>query len=364
MRIIHLVRATTWGGGERYAKDLCDRSADDGHNVTVFSRGIPEIDRRFEHPDIELRRLPLGGIFDFVSPLKLARYIDSLPDDEIFVHVHNFKDAAIVARAKHLIRNHKKLILICTRHLVKRGKTSSRWKRIYSAIDGLIFVSELAKSEFLSSSPPIDTGKISVIHNSILIPENSPYIPTAPHPEIRLLYTGRISEEKGIDVLIKSLTMLENENIRLTIAGTGTSDMISSLRRLALRLGVSDKIEWTGFKENVFDAIAESDICIAPSKWREPFGLTIIEFMSQGKPVISTSNGAQKEIITDGIDGLLVEPDDPRALAEAIRTLSSDHNLRLELARHAAATFETRFSYRIFYSRILNAYKQASLPHQ
>ncbi|MDE6299263.1 MAG: glycosyltransferase, partial [Muribaculaceae bacterium] len=163
MRIIQLVRATTWGGGERYALDLCGRSAENGDKVTVVSRGIPAVDSRFSHLPVEMVKIPLGGFLDFSSPGKLARLIMSYPEERVIIHVHNFKDAEIVARAKKIIGHRKEVRLICTRHLVKRGKRSVRWKFILSGIDRLIFVSDLAKREFLSSNPPIDPIKIGII---------------------------------------------------------------------------------------------------------------------------------------------------------------------------------------------------------
>ena len=170
MRIIQLVRATTWGGGERYALDLCGRSAENGDKVTVVSRGIPAVDSRFSHLPVEMVKIPLGGFLDFSSPGKLARLIMSYPEERVIIHVHNFKDAEIVARAKKIIGHRKEVRLICTRHLVKRGKRSVRWKFILSGIDRLIFVSDLAKREFLSSNPPIDPIKLGVILNSNVIP--------------------------------------------------------------------------------------------------------------------------------------------------------------------------------------------------
>ncbi|MDE6397528.1 MAG: glycosyltransferase family 4 protein [Muribaculaceae bacterium] len=360
MRIIHLVRATTWGGGEQYAKDLCDYSAEAGHRVTVFTRGIPQVDNRFTCPGIQREELPLGGVFDFVSPRKLAKWINGVTDREVFVHVHTFKDAEIVARAKRIVGKRKKIVLVCTRHLVKRGKKSFRWKRIYSALDRLIFVSELAKSEFLSSNPPIESSKLTVIHNSVRVPKHEPVETVEEQKEIRLLYTGRVSEEKGIDVLIKSLAIIKNTRLKLIIAGTGPESLTDSLKKLASELGVSDRIEWTGFLEDVYSEIRSADICVAPSRWREPFGLTIIEFMSQGKPVITTSNGDKKEIITDGEDGLLEEPDTSEALAEAIARLVSDESLRMRLGDQAAKTFNSRFTYPVFFQKIITAYEQAA----
>lgn len=365
MRVIHLIRATTWGGGERYARDLCEYSLKEGLEVTIFTRGKPEVDNHLDLPGSDLRHAPIGGIFDFSTPRKLASYIMGLPDREVIVHVHTFKDAELVARAKGIVGKRKKVTLICTRHLVKPGKSSLRWKWIYGAIDRLIFVSDLAKREFLKTDPPISGSKICVIHNSILLtaPFSDPDIHDAvggsdDKPPVKLLYAGRVSPEKGIDVLIKSMAMLSDYNVTLSIAGTGPDEVVGDLKDLAEQAGVGERVQWLGFVENVFEKIREADICVAPSTARESFGLTVIEFMSQGRPVVTTCNGAQPEIITDGYDGMLVAPDDPEALAGSLRRLIESPALRNDIGGHAAATFHERFTYPIFFSKILEVYKE------
>lgn len=357
MRIIHLVRSKNWGGGEQYALDLCRASVKDENKVTVISRGIPSVDNHFQISGIEMKKMPLGGILDFVSPFKLARLIRSLEEKEVIIHVHNFKDAEIVARAKPLIGNSKIVKLVVTRHLVVRGKRSARWKSIFNAIDRLIFVSELAKREFLSTNPPIDGGKLAVVHNSITIPgqyENAQ--PSGLQTPVILLYIGRISPEKGIDVLIKAMAGLKDLPLKLIIAGAGPKEYTDRLYRLAEENGVREKIEWRGFVEDRFKIIRESDICVVPSTTRESFGLTVIEGMSQARPVITTDNGAQPEIIRDGTTGILIRPGEPELLSTAIRKLATDPDLCLRIGEEAMKSFKERFSYPVFYRKIKNNY--------
>ncbi|MDE6443985.1 MAG: glycosyltransferase family 4 protein [Muribaculaceae bacterium] len=356
-RIIHIVRAVTWGGGERYALDLCSRLVENGDKVTVVTRGLPVVDRHFSRIPVRLEKMPLGGVFDFVSPWKLARLIESYPEDRVVVHVHNFKDAEIVAKAKKLVKN-KRIWHVCTRHLVKRGKDSLRWRWIYNSIDRLIFVSQLAKKEFLLGRPGIEEGKISVIPNSIIVPKGyeNP-VKRNKTDDFTILYTGRLSPEKGIDTLLHAFHHISDKSIKLRIVGTGDRKYEEELRELADSLGERDRIEWKGFVPDIFHELSEADLCVFPSTWREPFGLTIIEAMSQGKAVISTDNGAQPEIITDGKDGLLVEAGNEKALADAISRLAENHEVRAEFGENAYGTFNTRFSYDVFFRKIRAEYE-------
>lgn len=357
MRIVHLVRATTWGGGERYVLDLCGESVRQGHQVTVVTRGVTEVDRRFSHLPLDIVKIPLGGTLDFSSPRRIAKLLLSMEDD-VVVHVHTFKDAEIVARAKCLIGNRKAVALVCTRHLVKSGKNSFRWRFIYNAIDRLIFVSALARDAFLSSSPVIDKTKIMVIHNSVVIPSECE-VRGKDEGKSLLLFTGRLSQEKGMEVLLKAFARLDDNNVCLRVCGTGSEQYVRSLRQLATDLGVANRVEWRGFVENVYNEIAEATVCVAPSVWQEPFGLTIIEFMSQGRPVVTTSNGAQSEIITDGEDGVLVSPGSVDELTTALQQLLNDAHLRRRIGDNARITFQERFTYPVFYACIEAAYREA-----
>lgn len=361
MNIIHLVRATTWGGGERYALDLCRRSVEAGDNVTVVTRGVPFIDEKFARAGATIKRMPLGGIFDLTSPVRIARMVRRMKGEPVIFHVHTFKDAEIVVKAKKLIGKRCNVRLVCTRHLVKPGKSSFRWKKIYAGIDSLIFISNLAKKTFLESNPPIRHDLLTVVHNSVAVPQKySLPMPLPSSRTLNILFTGRISPEKGIDVLIESMGKLSDLPLRLQIAGTGNPEYMKRLHDLAGQHNVADRIEWIGFAEDVYEKIVKADMCVAPSVWAEPFGLTIIEFMSQARPVITTGNGAQGEIITDGVDGILVKPSDPESLASAISNLATNRNLREKIGKEAFRTFSERFSYNIFFRKITEIYTRVN----
>jgi len=358
MNIIHLVSNRVWGGGERYALDLCRRLSADGHSVAVLARRVPEVTRRFAEAGIPVGYLPLRGAFDPFTPTLLARVLRRLAAP-VVVHVHNFKDAAMAVRARRLMAEPEKVRIVCTRHLVKTAATRRSAAVLFSRLDAIVFVSELAKKEFLSSNPDVDPARLHVIHNSVALPDvyRSAGATSRGAGPVRLIFTGRLVPEKGLDVLVRALDELSDLDLHLTVCGTGDNRDVMPVVRLAHGLGLDSRIDWAGHVDDVFARIRRADIGVAPSVWREPFGLNIIEFMSQGLPVVATDNGAQSEIITDGRDGLLVPPSDVDSLAAAIRRLASDAALRSRMGDEARATFEQKFSYDRFYSRMLKIYR-------
>ncbi len=361
MKVIHLVCARTWGGGERYALDLCRSLAAAGEDVSVISRGAEVVDTPFHNAGIPTRRLPLGGEFDIFSPLRLSTWLRYLPDRNVVIHVHNFKDASTAIKARALCgASDKNIRIVCTRHLAKPGKRTGRARRIYEGIDALIFVSEFAKKTFLEGNPEIDHSKIHVVHNSIIPPaerEGTDAASDRNPDEISLLYLGRISEEKGIDTMIRAVGLLGDLPLKLRLGGVGSGPYVKQLKGEVWRAGITDRVGWLGYLDDVYPEIRRADIGVVPSRWGEPFGLVLLEFMSQGVPVVTTGNGAQPEIIAEGREGFLVEPDDPQAMADAIRRLAADAALRREAGKRAKATFEDRFTYPGFLSKIRSIYR-------
>lgn len=356
MKIIQLVSNKCWGGGERYALDLSRTLAADGVEVEVLTKGIEAVDTPFREAGLTLGRLPLGGEFDILSPIMLSRKLRRDPARRIVVHVHNFKDASTAIKARSLCGGSDKDIrIVCTRHLAKAGKCSPRSKAIFAGIDALVFISEYTRREFLSSAPEIDPGKLHTVYNSIIPPAGQAAAGKS-DSEITLICLGRLVADKGVDILIRALGLLKDLPVRLRIGGVGVAPYVKTLKDEAWRAGVTDRVEWLGHLDDVYPEIRKADIGVMPSRWGEPFGLVLLEFMSQGLPVITTGNGAQPEIVADGREGFIVAPDNPQAMADAIRRLAADATLRRTMGEAARTRYLSEFGYDRFYRAIRAVY--------
>lgn len=346
MKIIHLVSNKVWGGGELYVLDLATTFAAKGHEVTIVSRDIEAVTHRFKDAGLPMTTMALKGAIDIVSPFKLARIIGK--EQPTIIHVHNFKDATTAVRARALSRN-RNVRIVMTRHLVKAAKRKS----IYNRLDAIVFVSHLAKNEFMSTSPVIDTAKIHVIHNSIK--NTTATAECTPNKELTLMFHGRLSPEKGIDTLLQAFAKASIPNARLVIAGGGSDEYIKELHDIAEKAGIAQQISWMGHVTDIHPLIEKADIGVCPSRVREAGSLSVLEYMSHGKPVVASNNGSQPEYITNGKSGLLVAPDDIEALAAAIKSLN-DTELRKAIGKVARRTFEERLAFPIFIDKIEKIY--------
>ena len=347
MRIIHLVSNKVWGGGEQYVLDLATEFASRGNDVAIVSRNINAVTHRFTDAGLPVTTMALKGDIDIISPIKLARLIGK--EQPVVLHVHNFKDATTALRARTLSRN-SNVRIVMTRHLVKPAKIKS----LYNRLDAMIFVSHLAKNEFMSTSPVIDTAKVHVIHNSIKqLPATTD---NGQHNGLALMFHGRLSPEKGIDVLLKAFAQAAIPDARLVIVGSGNQEYVKELQTIAENAGIAQQVTWAGHTSDIHPLIAKADIGVCPSRARESFGLSVVEYMAHGKPVITTNNGAQPEYITDGKDGILIAPDDIGALATAMQSLVSSEK-RQAIGKAAKATFDAHLSFPIFIEKIEKVYK-------
>jgi glycosyltransferase involved in cell wall biosynthesis len=161
-------------------------------------------------------------------------------------------------------------------------------------------------------------------------------------------------------VLIDAVKQLKNFDFVLFIAGKGNQWYENQLKEQVKAYCLEDKICFLGFIENVSAFIHQIDIGIAPSVWREPFGLSVIEFMQAGKPVITTNNGAQSEYITNREDGILIPPSDEYALSEAIRYLLENSEECSTIGKNAQTSFQSKLSFQVFYNKIISVYYETN----
>ncbi|MBE0526452.1 MAG: glycosyltransferase family 4 protein, partial [Candidatus Thorarchaeota archaeon] len=173
-----------------------------------------------------------------------------------------------------------------------------------------------------------------------------------------IAFLGRLEKMKSVDLFPEMLVQLKQDFPNLKMLMTGEGSLKSSLLEDFDRLGVSQMVQYLGVveTERVPELINQSCIFIYPSR-EEPFGLSIIEAMACGVPVVTTNVFGPSEIITNGLDGLTVNPDDVNALAEAIRTLLDDKQLRMKMGTQGRMTVEERFDSNQHLENLVSIYR-------
>ena len=362
--VIHIVSNKTWGGGEQYVYDLARRQTTEGYRVLVLCRPVDALTGKFRELGHLHATLPLKGIADFKSAWAVAQILKTLPEP-CLLHVHNFKDAFTAAYARCLSHS-KTARLVMTRHLVRPAKTSLPYRWLYHQLDWLIFVSDLARREFFSSNPDICPDRIAVIRPAVVLPRGIEPLDIRRRLGISsdatvAMYHGRLHAEKGLDTLLHAMTLLCDLPLHLLLVGHGPDDYTSHLRHLAEMHHLADRIHFAGFQAEVLPYVAAADFGVLPSIVREACPLSAQEYLSQGRPVVSSNHGGQCEYLTDGSNALLVPPADPTALADAMRRLTTDTDLRHRLGLQAKADYDHHLTYDHFYSQMQHLYQSLGL---
>ena len=167
---------------------------------------------------------------------------------------------------------------------------------------------------------------------------------------VKLLYAGRLVAVKGVETAIQALKKLVLEqglqNIKLSIAGSGSADYESHLRRLVTQAGLDEYVSFLGHvqPEEMPRLLQQFDVLLLPSTWEEPFSRMVLEGMISGLVVVATPKGGTIEILTDGENGLLFTPGNPEDLARKITTLVENPVLRKKLADSGQQTVMERFT--------------------
>ncbi len=156
------------------------------------------------------------------------------------------------------------------------------------------------------------------------------------HPDY-ILAVGRLVRIKQFDLLIRAFAELRNNRrFKLVILGEGPER--AKLTRMAIDLGLADDIMFAGFVFNPWSFMAHAKLLVLTSKL-EGFGNVIVEAMAAGCPIIATRCGGPEEIIQDGRNGILVEPN-ARAIANAMQLVLADSELSRRLVQNALADIE------------------------
>lgn len=156
-----------------------------------------------------------------------------------------------------------------------------------------------------------------------------------PKAKYNLVFAGRLIERKGILTLIDAFNKVvdEHDYIHLWILGDG--ELKQSVEEKIAKSGIGEKVSMLGLVDNPYDYFAMADICIFPSHQGDGLMGTVLESMAAGKPVITTINNGNEDVIENGKNGILINPDDVPSLKQAMVDLLSDADKRKKLGESA-----------------------------
>ncbi len=203
-------------------------------------------------------------------------------------------------------------------------------------------------------------GDFYIIPNGVDTNKFRPNVPPAvTNSTPNILFVGRLEKRKGLEILLKVLGIVKKEipDLKLIVVGFGPLEKYYS--NLAYKLGLNDCINFVGPVTN--DQLAayytSATVYVAPTIKPEAMGIVIIEAMSCARPIIASNITGYNEIITNGINGILIPPGDYRALAQAIVAVINSKDYQEYLGRNARIRAE-EFDWKRIGKRIEAVYRE------
>jgi glycosyltransferase involved in cell wall biosynthesis len=328
------------GGTERQMLELIgrlDRSRFEPHIACFHRRGVwlP----RAETAAHSLTEFPVSGFARPATARALTRFIEwcrtrklaLLHTCDFYANVFGLIGGAL-ARVPVRIANRREL------NPDKTGRQIALQRVAYSLAHRVVANSAAGADTLMSERVPHDA--IRVIPNGIDV---GAYPPAPRHARRVITTVAKLRREKAHEVLVEAaaLVLPRFPDLRFQLVGDGPRE--AALRALVAERGVAHAFAFLGHRDDVPSVLAGSDMFVLSSR-SEAFPNGVLEAMAAGLPVIATKVGGLRELIDHGRTGLLVPPDDPRRLADALLMLIDDPNLASGLARCARRHVEERYS--------------------
>jgi len=354
-------------GSDRVMLESVDALVEVGWNVVVAIPSAGSLVSRIEErgarfvacPSPVLRKsamtatglvgLVVGCVTGLVPALRL---IAQVRPDVVYVSTLTLPLWMLVPRLR-------RIPAVCHVHEAERS-ASSLVRRLLAAplllVDKVLVNSRFSGEVLVEACPPL-AGRTSVLYNAVPGPPAG-HVPVGPAPSspVRLLYVGRLTRRKGVDLAIDAVARLSEGGVSATLeivgdAVVGQPSFERELRHLVTTQNLDEFVHFHGFAPDIWPHFASCDIAVVPSRLAEPFGNTAVEAILAGRPVVTSARGGLAEATQGYGAGHTFDPDEDAGLADAIHRVlvrwadvrdGLDNDRKRAAARHAPSNYRKR----------------------
>ena len=321
MKVLHIISSLETGGAQKLLSELLPelKILDVDVELVVFRKTGSRFEKQIENAGIPLHSL---GIESNYSPAILTRLRPYMKSADI-VHVHLFPVLYETVLANIGIGKP----IIYTEHSTSNNRRTKPYFRpiekwMYGRLAKVIAISRQTKDalDHWLDYCDGDSEKVVVVNNGIsLVPVEAP---SRALPEKTVLMVSRFTEAKDHATVLHAMKHIATPGVTLAFAGTGAT--MDSCRRLALELGIQNQVLFLGDRDDAQALMAQASIGVQSSHW-EGFGLTAVEFMAAGTPVVASDVEGLRQVVEGA--GIVFPQGDYVALARTIDLLFTDSEL-------------------------------------
>lgn len=366
MNILFIItRADTIGGAQVHVRDLSLRLMSLGHNVLVATGIQGSYVDHLQMYNIDVISCPyfkknIDFIKDWQTFIFLKKIVEQFQPDIISTHSSK---AGILGR---LIAKSTNIPCIFTAHgwaftggVKEPSRTVYEWLEKLSEplASRIICVSE--HDRLIGLKAGMQEMRLHTVHNGMLdISMERRADPSQTNP-VQIVMVARFDKQKDHETLLKAVQKIPE--VRLSLIGDGPS--LDYIKTLVNNLGIADRVSFQGFRTNVAEVLAQSQIFTLISHW-EGFPRTTLEAMRAGLPVVVSDVGGASEAIIEGITGYSVPPGDVENLFQRLVHLVTDAQLRASMGIEGRKRYEAEFTFDIMFEKTFKVYEQVLMSNK
>ena len=336
MRIVFSNPRPSWGGASTMVEVLARGLARRGHAVVVFARPGSQLQKAVE-ADLPCEPILHGADFPPAAILRCLRTFRRHGTEIVVSSI--LTDSRLTVPAARLAR-----IPVVARRVGVDAFGGGWMQGLHDRmVDVYVANSRATRQVMLDSAPWLDPARVALVYNGVDADGIASAAPAAlglPADALAIGFAGRLDPQKGADLLPDIWERIHPRlpNAHLVIVGQGSCE--KEMRR---RMEGSPRVHWLGFRRDVPAILRALDLLVVPSR-TEAFGLAAAEAMAAGVPVVASTAGGLPEVVMDGETGVLVPPEDPAAVAEAVVSLAGDADARRRLGDAGRERVRRHFS--------------------
>ncbi len=362
MRVLHIIDSGGMYGAEVMLLNLATEHIRQGLLPIIASIGGNGCDEKAIEVEARKRNIPVKSFRmhpgpNFFGAWRIINYARSHKCE--LLHSHGYKGNILLGC---IPKRFCQLPLISTVHgWTSIGDTFSRmhlyeWfdSRILSRMDAVVLV-----NKGMLTHPKLSNIKntFHIINNGISTEHPDDYpcedIIIRQGKDLKIVAVGRLSPEKGFDILLKALALVAEEGYEVSLTLFGEGEMREKLGKLVEELGLHEQVAMPGFIENVASTFSCFDLLVMPS-FTEGLPITLLEAMRAEIPIIASKVGGIPNVIQHGVGGLLVAPGNVKELADSICRLICSEEQTRQFAKQSELDFKQLYSAKL----MADSYKQ------
>lgn len=348
MRSLQIIGSKGPGGAERFYTRLVRALHSHGYEVLAVNPPGSYVARELG-AEVPQQHVPMRSVMDLASRWKIRRVIRGFRPDVVQTWMGR------ATRLTHLPPGRRPVHVarLGSYYNLKGYRHAHAWIGItrgihdYLVDSGMNAGRVLHIGNFVPAVTPVARENLQALRARLGIEDGARVV----------VATGRLHPVKGFEDLLAAFSLLpetlSGQPLYLVIAGDGP--VREQLHTAAGRLGIDRRVRWCGWQEETGPYIELADTVVCPSR-DEPHGNVILEAWSHRRALVSTDTKGGSELITDGVNGLLVPRREPRRLAAAMESLLRDARLRQQLVQAGLATINSNYSEEKIISAYIDGY--------